>query len=73
LAHFYRAEAKLAIENDGDARAAPDQAAYDAARTSWLEERGSKAIRFDAAEVSRNLAGVVEAIRAACEIRTSEP
>jgi len=60
------AEAKLAIEIDGDTHEAPDHAAYDAARTAWLEERGSKVIRFDAGEVGRNLAGVLAAIRAAC-------
>jgi very-short-patch-repair endonuclease len=60
-------DAGLAIEIGGDAHAAPGQAAYDAARTAWLEERGYHVIRFDAREVGRNLAGVVEAIRAACE------
>jgi len=30
----------LVIEIDGDAHAVPGQAAYDAARTAWLEERG---------------------------------
>jgi len=40
VAGFYCAEAKLVIEIDGDAHAVPGQAAYDAARTAWLEERG---------------------------------
>jgi very-short-patch-repair endonuclease len=70
---FYCAEAKLAVEIDGDAHEAPDQAVYDAARTAWLEERGYRVIRFDAAEVGHNLMGVVEAIRAACEARTGGP
>jgi very-short-patch-repair endonuclease len=70
---FYCAEAKLAIEIDGDAHAAPDQAAYDSARTSWLEERGYRVIRFEAAEVGRNLSGVVDAIRAACRARAKGP
>ena len=63
LAHFYCAEAKLAIEIDGDSHAAPDQAAYDASRTTWVEERGYTVIRFQAPEVGRNLEGVLEAIR----------
>jgi len=67
------AEARLAIEIDGDTHEAPDQAAYDAARTAWLKERGHAVIRFDAREVGRNLAGVVEAIRAACEARARSP
>jgi very-short-patch-repair endonuclease len=57
------------IEIDGDTHAAPDQAAYDSARTAWLEERGYKVIRFQAGEVGRNLEGVLEAIRRACEAR----
>jgi very-short-patch-repair endonuclease len=67
---FYCAEARLAIEIDGDVHEAPDQAAYDGARTAWLEERGYRVIRFDAREFGRNFPGVVEAIRAACEART---
>jgi len=43
------------IEIDGDTHAAPDQAAYDSARTAWLEERGFDVIRFQAGEVDRNL------------------
>lgn len=69
ITDFYCVEAKLAIEIDGDTHSAPDQAAYDAARTAWLAERGYAVIRFDAREVGRNLAGVVDAIRAACEAR----
>ena len=68
---FYCAEARLAIEIDGDTHAAPDQAAYDSARTAWLEDRGYQVIRFHAGEVDRNLAGVLEAIRRACEARTA--
>jgi very-short-patch-repair endonuclease len=48
---------------------APDQAAYDGARTAWLEERGYRVIRFDAREFGRNFPGVVDAIRAACRAR----
>jgi very-short-patch-repair endonuclease len=68
---FYCAEAKLAIEIDGDAHEAPDQATYDAARTAWLDERGFAVIRFDSTEVGRNLPGVLAAIRAACEARAT--
>ena len=69
IADFYCAEARLVIEIDGDTHAAADQAAYDASRTAWLEERGYKVIRFQAGEVERNLEGVLEAIRRACEAR----
>jgi very-short-patch-repair endonuclease len=66
---FYCAEAKLAIEIDGDVHAAPDQAVYDAARTAWLEERGYAVIRFDAQDVHDSLPKVLGAIGAACEMR----
>ena len=65
------AEARLVIEIDGDTHAAPDQGAYDSTRTAWLEKRGYKVIRFQAGKVDRNLEGVLEAIRRACEARTA--
>jgi very-short-patch-repair endonuclease len=71
ITDFYCAEARLVIEIDGDTHAAPDQAAYDSARTAWLEERGYKVVRFQAWEVDRNLEGVLEAIRRACEARSA--
>jgi very-short-patch-repair endonuclease len=71
IADFYCAEAKLVIEIDGDTHAAPDQKACDAARTAWLVERGFEVIRFQAGEVDRNLQGVLEVIRSACEARTA--
>jgi very-short-patch-repair endonuclease len=64
------AEARLVIEIDGDTHAAPDQGAYDSARTKWLEERGYKVIRFQAGEVDRSIEAVLEAIRRACEARS---
>src|SRR3989304_6228792 len=38
IADFYCAPARLCIEIDGDNHAEPEQAAYDAARTSLLEK-----------------------------------
>jgi len=58
---FYCAEANLVIEIDGDSHVPEDQAAYDAERTRWLEERGYRVIRFTAGQVEEDLAGVVEA------------
>jgi very-short-patch-repair endonuclease len=69
---FYCAEARLAIEIDGDSHSESDQAAYDAARTEWLQERGYKVIRFEARQVDQDLPSVVEAIRRACEARVRE-
>src|SRR4030042_4867061 len=39
IADFYCAQAKLAIEIDGDSHAPPDQASYDTVRSQWLRER----------------------------------
>jgi len=66
------AEARLAIEIDGDTHAAPDQATYDIARTAWLEPRGCEVIRFQARQVESNLEDVLEAIRTACNARAVE-
>jgi very-short-patch-repair endonuclease len=66
---FYCAEAKLAIEIDGDVHADPDQALYDAARTVWLEDRGYSVIRFEARQVDDDLPEVLEDIREGCETR----
>lgn len=55
IADFYCAEAKLVIEIDGDSHAEPDQAAYDQARTEWLEARGYKVIRIMNEDVHKYL------------------
>jgi very-short-patch-repair endonuclease len=65
------AEAMLVIEIDGDVHADPDQAAYDEARTGWLEERGYRVLRFQAREVDKDLGAVVQAICGECDARRS--
>lgn len=72
IVDFYCAEVRLAIEIDGDMHSAPDQEAYDGARTAWLEERGHKVIRFQTGQVEKNLDGVLEMIRRECEARMSQ-
>jgi very-short-patch-repair endonuclease len=71
IADFYCAEARLVIEIDGDIHGQLSQEEHDRARDAWLVERGYKVIRFQAGEVGRNLEGVLEAIRRACEARTA--
>ncbi|MCX8474239.1 MAG: endonuclease domain-containing protein [Sphingomonas sp.] len=63
LVDFYCAEAKLAVEVDGDTHA--HQQDYDERRTAWLKEEGFRVIRFANDEVMRNLEGVVAAIGSA--------
>ena len=72
IADFYCAESMLVIEIDGDVHAEPAQAAYDEARTGWLEERGYHVLRFQAREVDKDVKCVVHAIRQACEARRSQ-
>ena len=62
----------MAIEIDGDSHTEPDQAAYDAGRTEWLQERGYEVIRFEALQADQGLQSVVEAIQRACEARIRE-
>lgn len=50
----------LVIELDGDTHGARSE--YDAQRTSLLERRGYRVVRFTNAEVASNLEGVLEAI-----------
>ena len=67
ITDFYCAPARLVIEIDGDTHAEPDQAEYDAARTTWPEAQGYRVIRFQNADVHRRLESALDAVRLACE------
>ena len=67
---FYCAQARLAVEVDGQGHDHPDQIAADRRRTAWLEEQGVAVVRFAAEEVRVNLDGVLEALLAAVRKRT---
>lgn len=69
IADFYCASAKLVIEIDGDVHAEPDQAAYDIARTEWLELYGYRVIRFDNRDIQQNLNNVLLSIKTAIDER----
>lgn len=58
--------AKVIIEIDGDSHCEPEQKAFDAQRTTWLEECGYHVIRFTNIEVHRNLEVVLQAIADQC-------
>jgi very-short-patch-repair endonuclease len=66
---FYCAEARLAIEIDGESHAG--RAGHDARRTRWLEARDMMVLRFPAEEVRVNLDAVLDfiALRATERIR----
>jgi very-short-patch-repair endonuclease len=72
IADLYCEPARLVVEINGDIHAAPDQAAYDTARTEWLELRGYHVIRFHNDDIHRNLSGVLAVLKAACEARLSQ-
>ncbi len=63
IVDFAARSRKLIIEVDGDSHA--DNEAYDLQRTTWLEQRSYRVIRFTNAEVMNNLNGVLDNIAAA--------
>jgi very-short-patch-repair endonuclease len=62
VADFYCPAARLIIEVDGDVHAGPDQAGRDAERTSWLEARGYRILRFMNSDILRNTEEVLREI-----------
>ena len=72
IADFYCAEAKLVIEIDGDSHAEPDQAAYDQARTEWLEVRGYQVIRIMNEDIHKYLEVSLNEIYLTCKERITE-
>ena len=61
-ADFYCAAAKLAIEVDGDSRPMGSRPEQDVRRDAWLRGQGIGVIRFDAAEVFRDVEAVITAV-----------
>ena len=61
-ADFYCAAAKLVIEVDGDSHSMGTRPEDDARRDAWLRGKGIEVLRFDAADVFRDVNSVVTAI-----------
>jgi very-short-patch-repair endonuclease len=59
---FYCPAAKLVVEIDGDSHGMGDSPARDRRRDAWLREQGLSVLRFDAADVMRDVESVVTAI-----------
>jgi very-short-patch-repair endonuclease len=70
IADFYCPGAKLVIELDGDQHGEDGDAAYDAARTQWLESRGYRVLRFANGQVQKNPQAVLDEIARVFEIRS---
>lgn len=64
-------EHQLEVEVDGGIHADPNQSAYDAERTAFLQARGIRVLRFSADEVEHNLNEVLKCILAATRSQTS--
>ena len=66
IVDFCCAKAKLVIEVDGDTHAEPEQEAYDAERTRWLnEQQHYRVLRFTNAEVHHQIEAVLASIQTA--------
>lgn len=68
---FYCAEARLAVEVDGQGHEHPERQAHDRRRTAWLHRQGIRVIRLAAESVRTELDGVLAFIaRVALERRS---
>ena len=61
-ADFYCAAAKLVIEVDGDGHDMGGHPQFDRRRDEWLRQQGLQVLRFNAADVMKDLESVVSAI-----------
>ena len=57
---FYVAQARLAVEVDGQQHSDDHQAEHDALRDVWLAQRSIRVMRVPAVQVRDDLAGVIE-------------
>jgi len=69
IADFACLKAKLIIELEGGAHDAPDVAANDAERRSWLEGRGQRVLRISNADVLKDVRAVARHIGAMASAR----
>ncbi|AQR63562.1 hypothetical protein BZG35_14605 [Brevundimonas sp. LM2] len=66
---FYCAEARLAVEVDGQHHGGPEQFEKDTARTAWLAKQNTAVLRIAAERVRTDLEGVLGWIRMNAEDR----
>lgn len=66
IVDFYCPAAKLVIEVDGVSHDMGDRPVHDVRRDGWLSDQGLRVLRFNAADVIRDLDSVVTAILLAC-------
>ncbi len=63
---FYCPAARLVVEVDGESHRIGDHPRRDEQRDGWLRAQGLRVLRFDAADVMKDLESVVTAISFAC-------
>jgi very-short-patch-repair endonuclease len=59
---FYCAAARIAVEIDGDSHSMGERPEQDARRDAWLSQQGIGVLRFDAADVMKDVESVVRSI-----------
>jgi very-short-patch-repair endonuclease len=62
LVDFYCASAKLAVELDGGYHRNPIQQEQDEVRDSYLRQSGLRILRFENAQIQRDIPGVLKAL-----------
>ena len=66
-ADFYCPAARLVVEVDGDGHDMGDNPEFDLRRDAWLRRQGMRVLRFNAADVMKDVGSVVAAILLAAE------
>jgi very-short-patch-repair endonuclease len=64
IVEFFCASRQLAIEVDGGVHDMGDNPTHDTGRTEYLRQHGVRVVRFGAADIVRNIDGVMKTILA---------
>jgi very-short-patch-repair endonuclease len=70
---FYCADARLAVEVDGQGHGAEERVRHDAARDAWLGEQGITVYRVQARTVLADAAAVAEHVRGLAHQMAARP
>jgi very-short-patch-repair endonuclease len=62
IVDFYCPAARLVVEVDGESHGMGDRPARDARRDHWLREQGLRVVRFNAADVMKDVGSAVTGI-----------
>ncbi|MFQ5715785.1 MAG: endonuclease domain-containing protein [Nitrospinales bacterium] len=73
IVDFYCHRFRLVVEIDGDSHGEDQNMLYDLKRTSYLESKGLKVLRFTNREVERNLEGAMARVEETLERQSKSP